>query len=78
MRYEEGLHPTWSVSVWDKIGVDIVYMPASKEGSFLMLARDDLSGRVEGRAIDAANSFNVSKFLYEGGCMHGCLQTNCP
>ena len=53
-------------------------MPASKEGSFLMLTRDDLSGRVEGRAIDAANSFNVSKFLYEGGCQHGCPQTNCP
>ena len=27
-----------------------------------MLARDDLSGWVEGRAIDAANSFNVSMF----------------
>ena len=73
IRYEEGLHPTWSVSVWDKVGVDIVYMPQSNEGSFLVLARDDLSGWVEGRAIDAANSFNVSKFLYEEVvCRHGC------
>jgi len=30
---------------------------------------------VEGRAIDAANSFNVSKFLYEEiVCRHGCPQ----
>ena len=73
IRYEEGLHPTWSVLVWDKIGVDIVYMPVSNEGSFLVLARDDLSGWVEGRAIDAANSYNISKFLYEEVvCRHGC------
>ena len=73
MRFEEGLHPTWSNMMWDKIGVDIVYMPRTGEGSYLVLARDDLSGWVEGRAIDAANSFNVSKFLYEEVvCRHGC------
>src|SRR5436190_21240620 len=48
-------------------------MPASNEGSFLVLARDDLSGWVEGRAIDVPNSYNVSKFLYEEVvCRHGC------
>ena len=32
-----------------------------------------MSGWVEGRAIDAANSFNVSKFLCEEVvCRHGC------
>ena len=50
-------------------------MPQSNEGSFLVLARYDLSGWVEGRAIDAANSFHVSKFLYEEVvCRHGCPQ----
>ena len=73
LRYEEGLHPTWSVMVFDKLGVDVVYMPRSEDGSYLVLARDDLSGWVEGRAIDAVNSFNVSKFLYEEViCRHGC------
>ena len=73
LRYEEGLHPTWSVMMWDKIGVDIVYMPRSEEGEFLVVARDDLSGWVEARAIDAANSYNVAKFLYEEViCRHGC------
>jgi len=59
--------------VWDKVGLGIVYMPRSEEGSYLVLARDDLSGWVEGRAIDAVNSFNVSKFLYEEVvCRHRC------
>ena len=72
-RYDEPLHPTWSIIVWQKIGVDIVYMPWTQEGSFIVFARDDLSGWVEGRAIDAANSFNVAKFLYEDVlCRHGC------
>jgi len=73
VRFEEGLHPTWSNMVWDKVGLDIVVMPRSQEGNYLVLVRDDLSGWVEGRAIDAANSFNVSKFLYEEVvCRHGC------
>ena len=74
LRYEEPLHPTWSVSVWDKIGVDVVYLPWAPDGNgYAVFARDDLSGWMEGRAIDAANSFNVAKFLYEDVlCRHGC------
>ena len=38
-----------------------------------MLARDYLSEQVEGRAINTANVFNVSKFLSkEVVCRHGC------
>ena len=47
IRYEEPLHPTWSATVWEKIGVDVVYMPRTSEASFIMFARDDLSGWVE-------------------------------
>ena len=40
-----------------------------------MLARDDLSEWVEGKAIPEANSYHVSKFLYEDiVCRHGCPQ----
>ena len=57
IRYEESLHPTWSTIVWEKIGV----------------ARDDLSGWVEGRALANVSSKNVSKFIYEEIiCRHGC------
>jgi len=56
-RYEEPLKPTWRVMVWAKIGVDVVYMPPTSEGfGFIVFAWDDLSGWVEGRAIDVANS----------------------
>jgi hypothetical protein len=52
--------------VWEKVGVDMVYMSVSEEGlSFLVFTRDDLSGWVEGRVIAKANSLIVAKFLYE-------------
>ena len=74
LMYEEALHPTWSVMMWDKVGVDVVKMPKAFDGSmYLVFARDDLSGWVEGRALEAANSYNVAKFLYEEViCRHGC------
>jgi hypothetical protein len=25
IQYEEPLHPTWSITVWEKVGIDIVY-----------------------------------------------------
>jgi transposase InsO family protein len=76
VRQEEPLHPTWSMLVWEKVGIDIVYMPwtAKEDGfGFIVFARDDLSGWVEGRAIKAADSKNVAKFIYEDViCRHGC------
>jgi transposase InsO family protein len=76
VRQEEPLHPTWSLTVWEKVGIDVVYMPwTAKEGGmgFIVFARDDLSGWVEGRAIKAADAKNVSKFIYEDViCRHGC------
>src|ERR1700741_2336166 len=65
LRYEETLNPTWSTIVWDKVGLDIVHMPKSGGYKYIVFARDDLSGWVEGRALSAANSKSVAKFLYE-------------
>ena len=75
-RFEEPLHPTWTATVWEKVGVDVVYMPPTSNGyGFIVFARDDLSGWVEGRAIKSANSESVAKFLYEDViCRHGCPQ----
>ena len=74
--YEEVLYPTWSVMLWDKVRVDVVKMPKAFDGSIhLVFARNDLSGWVEGRALDAANSYNVREFLYEEVTFrHGCLR----
>ena len=47
IRYEEPLHLTWSTNIWEKIGVNVVYMPRTSEVFFIVFARDDLSGWVE-------------------------------
>ena len=72
-RFEEPLHPTWSTYVWEKIGLDVVYMPVTEDGyGFLVLARDDLSGWVEGRALKKKSSLEVAAFIYEDLiCRHG-------
>ena len=74
-RTEEALHPTWVSSLWEKVGVDIVHMPSCQGKNYLIMARDDLSGWVEGRAIASANSETVAKFLWEDViCRHSCFR----
>lgn len=72
-RYEEPLHPTWSTLVWEKVGVDVVYMPVTADGyGFIVFARDDPSGWVEARALKRNRALEVSTFLYEDViCRHG-------
>jgi hypothetical protein len=73
IRWEEPLHPTWTTTVWEKVGLDVVHMPNSGGYQYIVFARDDLSGWVEGRALTAANSKNVTKFIHEDVIVrHGC------
>lgn len=48
-------------------------MPVTKDGyGYVVMARDDLSGWVEGRALKALNSLEVASFIYEEIiCRHG-------
>jgi hypothetical protein len=73
-QVQESLHLTFSAYVWQKVGVDVVFMPDSPLGfKYIVFARDDLSGWIEGRALKVANSKNVSEFLFEEViCRHGC------
>ena len=49
-----------------KVRVDFVYVPESAEGfKYIVLARDDLSGWVEGRAIVNNSAATVAKFLFK-------------
>ena len=71
-RVKEELHPTYATSIWEKWGLDVVHMPSWKGYQYMVLARDDLSGWVEGRALRHANSANISDFLRtEVICRHG-------
>jgi ribonuclease HI len=71
-RYDEPLHPTWTITVWEKVGLDVIYMPWDGKDGFLVLARDDLSGWVEGRVLENTDSEGVAKFLQEEViCRHG-------
>lgn len=73
-RIEEALHPTWVSLLWSKIGLDVVHMPPSEGKRYLVVARDDLSGWVEARALTSANSVSVAKFVWEDViCRHGCF-----
>ena len=73
-RLEEALYPTWSSVMFQKIGLDIVHMPACSGKDYLVVARDDLSGWVEARALANATSEAVAKFIWEEiVCRHGCF-----
>jgi len=73
-RYDEPLHPTFSYSLWMKIGLDVVHMPTATDGcKYLVGIRDDLSGWAEYKAIRKANSRTIAKFIYETWiCRYGC------
>jgi ribonuclease HI len=62
-RLEEALYPTWSSALFVKIGLDIVQMPPCQGKNYLVVAREDLGGWAEGRALAKANSAAVAKFI---------------
>jgi RNase H-like domain found in reverse transcriptase/Integrase zinc binding domain/Reverse transcriptase (RNA-dependent DNA polymerase) len=74
-RFAEPLHPTWTITVWEKMGLDVIYMPWEGEVGYIVLARDDLSGWVEGRTLTDVDSESVARFLQEDVfCRHGVPQ----
>jgi hypothetical protein len=73
-RLEEALYPTWSSALFEKIGLDVVQMPPCEGKNYLVVAREDLSGWPEARALSSVNSAAVAKFLWEDVvCRHGCF-----
>lgn len=75
LRQHEELTPTYTDHRWQKVGLDIVHMPKNKGKKYLVMARSDLSGWVEGRALASASSTLVAQFLYEDIiCRHGIFQ----
>lgn len=73
-RIEEALHPTYVSLLFQKVGLDVVHMPPCMGYLYIVLARCDLSGWVEGRTLRKADSLAVAKFMWEDIiCRHGCF-----
>ena len=73
-RYDEPLHPTFSATIFAKVGLDVVHMPAATDGSKCMVGMwDDLSRWVEYKALGKASLRAVAEFIYKVWMAHfGC------
>jgi hypothetical protein len=64
-RMVDMLTNTYAFALWECIAMDIVYMPHVGGKKFLILAREYLSGWVEGGALSDNKSATIAKFIYE-------------
>ncbi|KAL3686784.1 hypothetical protein R1sor_013093 [Riccia sorocarpa] len=66
IRHRDGLHPTYPLAIHFKWVVDLVTMPVGLwQMRYLVLAREDLSNQVEGRALRRNTTEAVCRFLLE-------------
>ena len=71
-RQEEPLFPTASNGLMEKWAIDITYMPTQDGKKYLVVARDDMSGWVEARALSSKTADQVAKFIWQDIiCRHG-------
>ena len=75
IRHRDELNPTYSLAVHYKWMVDLVSMPRGEsQMRYLVLAREDLTNQVEGRALRKKTTKAVCKFLLEDViCRYGCV-----
>jgi hypothetical protein len=64
---------TYTFALWECVAMDIVYMPESNGKKFLILAREYLSGWVEGRALSNNKSSTIAQFIYEDIICRWCM-----
>jgi hypothetical protein len=75
VRHRDGLHPTFSPTINFKWMVDVVAMPIGiEQKKYLVLAREDLTNQVEGRALRRKTCSAICRFLLEEVfCRYGCV-----
>jgi hypothetical protein len=75
LRQDEELLPTAVDRRWAKVGVDVTNLPRCRGKQYLAVARSDLSGWVEARAMNKNDSKAMAAFLYEDViCRHGVFE----
>jgi hypothetical protein len=70
------MSPTISTptTLFQKVYIDVMYMPPSAGFHFIVAARDDLSGACEARPLRTNNSQNIAKFFWEQiYCRYGAI-----
>ncbi|KAL3687707.1 hypothetical protein R1sor_014016 [Riccia sorocarpa] len=66
VRHRDGLVPTFPPSIHFRWVLDLVMMPSGLWGmKYLVLAREDLSNYVEGRALRTKSTENICRFILE-------------
>jgi transposase InsO family protein len=75
IRHRDELRPTYPPTIHFKWMVDLVSMPMGVgQMKYLVLAREDLTNQVEGRALTNKTTSAVCKFLLEEViCRYGCV-----
>ena len=75
VRHRDDLHPTYPPTIHFKWMVDLVMMPMGVgQMRYLVLAREDLTNQVEGRALQNKTTAAVCRFLIEDViCQYGCV-----
>ena len=75
IRHKYELHPTYPLAIRYKWMLDIVVMPLRIwQMKYLVLAREDLTNQVEGRALRNKTTSAVCRFVLEDViCRYGCL-----
>ncbi|KAL3695519.1 hypothetical protein R1sor_009595 [Riccia sorocarpa] len=75
IRHRDGLHPTYPPAIHYKWVVDLVIMPVGLwQMRYLVLAIEDLSNQVEGRALRTKSTEAVCRFLLEDVISrYGCV-----
>jgi hypothetical protein len=62
------------IAIFEKVYLDVMYMPPSAGYRFIVAARDDLSGATEVRALRVNNAQNLAKFFWEQiYCRYGAI-----
>jgi len=61
----EELHPTLDIPLWQRVGLDVVYMPLNEGFSKIVAMREYLCGWIEAKALRNADSKSVAAFVHE-------------
>ncbi|THU92225.1 hypothetical protein K435DRAFT_578369, partial [Dendrothele bispora CBS 962.96] len=56
------LQPSTPVTIFQKVYVDVMFMPKARGFRYIVAARDDLSGFCEARALKKNNAKALAKF----------------